>query len=66
MNTQAGRQKQLKTNLTTDPTYYKKLASKGGKKSTYRPMRDPEVARKLANMRWHPELIINKRSTNVI
>lgn len=47
-NNQDGRRRSVETNLSKDPDYYKKLASRGGQKSTHRPMRDPEYARELA------------------
>lgn len=52
MNTPEGRKKAVETNKQRDPDYYKKLGSKGGKNSTYRPMKDPEVASKMAQKRW--------------
>lgn len=47
-----GYSKAVQTNLKKDPDYYKKIGSKGGKNSTHRPMRDPDYARKLVNLRW--------------
>lgn len=40
------------TLLKRDPDHFKKAGSKGGKKSTYRPFKDPERARAAVNARW--------------
>lgn len=52
MNTPEGRRKAVETNKNKDPDYYRLIGSKGGKNSTYRPMKDPKVASDLAKKRW--------------
>jgi hypothetical protein len=53
MNTVEGRIKGVETmrKLHGDDIYAK-IGALGGKNSPNRPMRDPEYARKLANIRW--------------
>lgn len=40
------------TLLKRDPEHFAKAGSKGGKKSTHRPFKDPERARAAVNARW--------------
>lgn len=40
------------TLLANDPDHFKKAGSRGGKKSTNRPFKDPAKARAAVNARW--------------